>query len=215
MIRSRILAAERFATLENAAVIAGLINQEAVPLPSAQTGNMLAQTAEGILGQMRIPEMSFLAVADGEIVGFITLWEYGLTASTGRPVGELGSWVVGRDFRHTHLGTGLVESLVASQGEHFEMVATTKTYRAREILRQAGFEVVRYEFLDVLAERSWEECCPCYPPADSHQSCALNKSTRCQLVVYQPERVPGFCPSHLDTREASLIVNNQRRSEYE
>lgn len=201
-----------YATLDNARVIAQMIAAEADPLPGRLTGNMLRQRPEAILEQMLLPDRSFVAVREDQLAGFVTLWGYGIQANTGRLIGEVGSLVVYPTERRRGLGTLLAGVLVNKWQTEFELVATVKTGRARRLFENLGFEDVAFDFLDILAGGSWEESCPCHAPARCYQACGLGREGGCHLLVYRPERIPGFDQGRFLPRPDNLIVRNNNSS---
>jgi N-acetylglutamate synthase-like GNAT family acetyltransferase len=199
---------DRIANERWAETISEMIRHEADWLNGFRTGNMLPQSSETVLHQLQTG-MSRVAraIENPDVpVGFVTLYPYKSIAfgSESRQVNELGSLVVDTEHRGQGLGKHLVKSIVKEKSGETIIIATVKTARTRHVLETQGFGPVQYEFLSGLGSGIWEECCPCFAPAECFQDCGLRQSIGCQLMVYNAERLPGI-DDFRDLREHNLI----------
>jgi mycothiol synthase len=90
-----------------------------------------------------LPEGSFVALADGEIVGFS-----GLMRHDNDGVAEDGLTVVRRDWRHRGLATALKRMELAWAAEHGFREVVTWTQRGNDGMRRVN-ELLGYEYRDV------------------------------------------------------------------
>ena len=90
-----------------------------------------------------LPEGSFVALADGEVVGFS-----GLVAHDNDGVAEDGLTVVRRDWRHRGLAMGLKRMELAWAAKHGIREVVTWTQQGNEGMRRVN-ELLGYEYRDV------------------------------------------------------------------
>lgn len=107
------------------------------PESRGELANMLPQGPENLLSQME-EGITRLAIWNDKVIGHITLWEYNTSGW-----GEIGSLIVAPSFRGQGIGRELVKVFSSSFSNPIQLVATTKTERARFVFLISGFEEIR------------------------------------------------------------------------